>query len=136
MRSYKFIEHTADAQIFIVADTQEELLMAGLEGMNALLLGDGCAGAEVSKIHIKLFALNITSLLIDFLGEVLTYAQVNRCLYTDLLVNELTETFICAELRGFAVKTFAEDVKAVTYHDANVVQNKEHLFETMVVFDI
>ncbi len=39
-------------------------------------------------------------------------------------------------LRGFAVSSLDEDIKAVTYHEAEVKETEDRKWETMIVLDI
>jgi len=41
-----------------------------------------------------------------------------------------------ARLFGAHVRKFDEDIKAVTYHEANITHSPTGEFETMIVFDI
>jgi SHS2 domain-containing protein len=41
-----------------------------------------------------------------------------------------------ATVYGRKVSGFKEDVKAVTYHEADITENEEGCLETVVVFDI
>jgi SHS2 domain-containing protein len=77
-----------------------------------------------------------TSLLIDFLGEVLADAHIERQAYVAVRFQELTETSVSAKLGGVSVEQFEEDIKAVTYHEADVRQDEKGMWATMVVFDI
>jgi len=48
----------------------------------------------------------------------------------------LTETEIEVKVFGRKVEEFEEDIKAVTYHEAEVKKNEKGEYETMLVFDI
>ena len=90
---------------------------------------------EVVK-KINLSATDTTSLLIDFLSEALTYSQEERAVFTKVLFSDLDEKNIAAEIYGQTVDDFGEDIKAVTYHEANVVKNNRGNWETVIIFDI
>jgi SHS2 domain-containing protein len=76
-----------------------------------------------------------TSLLVDFLGEVLTRSHVHREAYRNVTFQTLTATSLRVNLTGGRVRGFGEDVKAVTYHEAEVVQ-RDGEWSTMLVLDI
>ena len=40
------------------------------------------------------------------------------------------------KLSGTRINNFDEEIKAVTYHEANVIKNKKGLWETCIIFDI
>ena len=50
--------------------------------------------------------------------------------------SSLTDCALEAGLEGFEVEVLAKDIKAVTYHEADVRENAEGQFETTIVFDI
>ena len=144
MKKYKILPHTADVRLKIKGATLEELFEAGLQGMNSIVKKEKVKvksgeedfkSVEVVK-KVKLSAADTTSLLIDFLSEILTYSQEERAVFTKVLFGDLDEKNIAAEIYGETVDEFGKDIKAVTYHEANVVKNKKGNYETFIIFDI
>jgi SHS2 domain-containing protein len=76
-----------------------------------------------------------TALLVDFLNDVLHRTHVARELFDDVTFTRFEEQSLEATLTGIAPASFDEDVKAVTYHEADVVQ-RENVWHTTLVFDI
>ena len=144
MKKYKILPHTADVRLKIEGTTLEELFEAGLQGMNDIIKkekvkvkNDGVEFKSVEVVKkINLSATDTTSLLIDFLSEALTYSQEERAVFTKVLFSDLDEKNIAAEIYGQTVDDFGEDIKAVTYHEANVVKNNRGNWETVIIFDI
>lgn len=137
MRKFEILPHTADLRIKIVGDNLIELFVAGIEGMAEVLNSRACRSQELELIKtITLSSADQTALLIDFLSEVLTVSQTQKIVVCSALVKKISETEITAELFGTKVKSFDEDIKAVTYHEAEIKKNKEGGYETTVVFDI
>lgn len=144
MKKYKILPHTADVRLKIEGSTLEELFEAGLQGMNSIIEKEKVKvkngeedfkSVEVVK-KVKLSAADTTSLLIDFLSEILTYSQEERAVFTKVLFGDIDEKNIAAEIYGQTADEFGEDIKAVTYHEANVVKNKKGNWETTIIFDI
>ena len=136
MRKHSLNEHTADVRLVVQGDSLEELFRAALEGMAELIKHDGFSQKGDQVETISLSAADSTSLLIDFLSEVLTRTHVNNVVYNTVDFSVLNEKDLEAIVRGCSVEAFDEDVKAVTYHEAEIKKNKEGLFETVIVFDI
>ncbi|OGI17525.1 MAG: hypothetical protein A3J63_04520 [Candidatus Moranbacteria bacterium RIFCSPHIGHO2_02_FULL_40_12b] len=144
MKKYKILPHTADVRLKIEGTTLEELFEAGLQGMNDIIKKEKVKvkndGGEFKSVEvvkkINLSATDTTSLLIDFLSEALTYSQEERAVFTKVLFSDLDEKNIAAEIYGQTVDDFGEDIKAVTYHEANVVKNNRGNWETVIIFDI
>ena len=87
-------------------------------------------------IQIELESIDLTVLLVDFLSEVLTESHMLKAILTGLAIEELAENKIKASLVANPIEEFEEDIKAVTYHEANVVQNEKGNWETMLIYDI
>jgi SHS2 domain-containing protein len=86
---------------------------------------------------ISIHSADLTALLIDFLSEALSLALTNLEAYDELVVVDLDEAsaVLHAELAGHRASAFEDDVKAVTYHEADLVQNGAG-WGSLVVFDI
>lgn len=135
MRKYRFIDHTADIRLLIEATTYPELFEGALEGMKALMYPEALHRLEV-KQEISISAKDATSLLVDFLAEVLTLSQIQRAIFEKVEFSELTHTQLRATIFGQKVDFFEKDIKAVTYHEANVVQDTNGTYTTTIIFDI
>lgn len=137
MTNYTFLKHTADVRMRVVADTFEELLKTSLIGLAELILHEDKVPKESfvnHEIHLK--APDKTALLIDFLNEVLSLSHTNGVIYTVVEFTNLSETNVDAMVMGVPVDAFDEDVKAVTYHEADIHKNEKGELETTIIFDI
>lgn len=138
MKTIDYLAHTADVRMRLRADSALELFEAALEGMNQLIKTHACQPplSLPLKKQITLKSENLTTLLIEFLGEVLTQSHLNKALFCKLEIEHLSEKKISASIHGYPVEEIDEDIKAVTYHEANVHRNTANQYETIVVFDI
>jgi len=66
----------------------------------------------------------------------LCLAHTHRESYAGAEIEAISETHIAATLRGCAAESFGEDIKAVTYHEAEIRENAAGNLETVLVFDI
>lgn len=136
--SKEILSHTADLKIRLAAETLPELFLLALQSLNQLLeqnFENYKHTASMMK-RIELQSPDTTSLLIDFLSEVLTLSQIHKVIFFDFHVDEMTDCKISGRLSGSYVETFDEDVKAVTYHEAEVKMNTRGEWETVIIFDI
>lgn len=118
--------------------TLEELFRDALRGMMNVVGGDRTAApgsASVSRT-VEVEAPDATVLLVDFLNAALAESHIRRELYTKVDFKKFSERALVAELHGFPVAEFSEDVKAVTYHEANVRRGDDGLWRTNLVFDV
>jgi SHS2 domain-containing protein len=132
------IPHVADVCLKIKGSTINELFEAGLEGMGKVLNEKVCLQyKEVSlKEAVNLSSIDITALLIDFLSKVLTLSHLNRAVYCRFESLEISGSKLIAVVEGYPVDEFDEDIKAVTYHAAEVKECSEGQWETIILFDI
>ncbi|MFI5399600.1 MAG: archease [SAR324 cluster bacterium] len=133
--AYEFLEHTADVRMRVTGTSLEGLFSDALAGLMELLQPGSPAGPAVRR-PVSLSAGDATALLVDFLSDALLSALTRRERYDGLAVRELTERNIAAELIGAPVAGFADDVKAVTYHEAELSRGPDGQWETVIVFDV
>ena len=126
-------QHTADIRVRLVAPTAEELFADGIRALMAVMKpGDG---GEASAETVELEAPDLTSLLVDLLNEVLLRCHIRRCAYHPESI-VLHASGVIAKLAATAVTDFDEDVKAVTYHEAEVRQGGDGSWSTTLVLDV
>ncbi|MEK7162360.1 MAG: archease [Patescibacteria group bacterium] len=134
---YEVLSHTADLKLRVWGRNPEELFSEALLAMMQILKSDlRFKNEDLRMRNIKIQSPDMTALLVDFLNEALTLAQTNHEIYTEVHFKKLTEAELDTELSGFPVEEFEEDIKAVTYHEAEVIKNKKGDYETNLVFDI
>lgn len=131
---YEILEHKADLKIRVFAKEKPELFL------NMLLAMSESQKAEVLpervKKEIEIKSLDLSTLLVDFLSEVLYLSQTNNEVYNNIKSKKFTDTELKAEIFGQKVKRFGEDIKAVTYHNLDIHQREDGSWEATVLFDI
>ncbi|MCL5960298.1 MAG: archease [Chloroflexi bacterium] len=138
MRLFKIIPHMADTRLRVEASSLEELFKVSLEGMNQILKKNFCKKKkdfpEIYQIQISSY--DTTSLLVDFLSEALTLSHIHGAIFCQVEFIRLGSDSVSAKLLGVKVKRFDEDVKGVSYHEAEIVQNSKGNYQTSMVFDV
>lgn len=137
MNTIDYFPHTADIRMKLTADSVSELFHAALSGMNQLLDPGECDRNHKPTIKniIQIKSPNLTTLLVEFLNEVLALSYTYRALFCALHVARLVDDELVCFVTGVEVTGFDEEIKAVTYHEADVKKNDDK-FETIIVFDI
>ncbi len=132
MKDFELLPHTADIKIRVCGATLADFFRNAVIGMFQAVgpIIDGarsehdrvvCDTLPVSRqVHVK--AHDVTALLVDFLSEALYLSDVYNEAYLDATIHTVTQTEIDATLHGAAVKGFAVELKAVTYHELQVRQ--------------
>lgn len=133
MKKFEILEHKADLKIRAFGKTKEELFLNMLLAMAESQKGENF-GPEVKR-EIKVISIDLATLLVDFLSEVLYLIQVNKEIYNGIKFTKFLNTEIEGELFGQKVKRFGEDIKAVTYYNLEVSQ-KNGIWQATVLFDI
>jgi SHS2 domain-containing protein len=119
------------------ASSLEELFKEALKGMMNILRNEKLEMRNKKAMRtVTVYASDRTALLVDFLNEALSLAQIHKEIYTNVAFSTFSEIALQAALLGVKVNEFDEDIKAVTYHEADVRQNEKGEWETMLVFDI
>ncbi len=139
MDKYKILSHTADLRLEIYGKTQEELFQNAASAMADILASSIKHQASGKlKERIKIESANVNILLVDFLNEILARSNINKCVYKASSIKHQAskkEIKIEADLVGYKVKEFDEDIKAVTYHEAEV-KEKGGFWKAKLVLDI
>lgn len=134
----KILPHTADVEIKVTSETLPGLFLQSLQGLNKMLKPDFHPQQKEFAITelIDLTSPDTTSLLIDFLSEVLTLSQIHKAIFKKTEIIKMSDCELSAKLFGVSVEAFNEDVKAVTYHQADVKVNENGDWECKIIFDI
>ncbi|MBN2392678.1 MAG: archease, partial [Anaerolineae bacterium] len=133
MGRYQEIEHTADLALHLWATDLPDLFATAAQGMLSLFVEVDDA-APVETAELTLTALDVETLLIDWLNELLYFVEVQGIAFTMFEFTELTLTALAATLRGGPVWTYTGYVKAATFHDLSVLATPAG-YETEIVFD-
>lgn len=136
---FEFLPHTADTRMRVWGRTLKELFRNALLGLVFYIKPDvlKSSGKPSEKQKIKIEAVDITSLLVEFLSQVVALSDIHNSVFTKIVFRELGDNFLEGEIQGIAVGGFDKEIKAVSYHEVDVRKDSQTgLYETMLVFDI
>jgi len=140
---YEILEHKADLKIRVFGKTREELFENAMVGMfEGAQYEPSSAGTRESKggkakREIKISSLDLPSLLVDFLSEVLYLSEVNREVYQKIQFKKFTEKEIEGILSGKKLKGIGVIIKGATYHGLDIHQKLgDKFWEATILFDI
>ncbi len=131
---YYFSPHTADLKIYVENKNLQALFKDALLAMTSYLKPHKNTGKVIRKIIIK--SSDQTSLLIDFLNEVLFLIHTKKEFYTSIKFLELSERTLKAQIIGQKASSFEKDIKAATYHEAHIKKTANNNLSTNLVLDI
>ena len=132
---FEEIEHTADWALRIHGSDLRALLINAARGMNHLLVADPAQIPRTIEARFELEAYDAESLLVTWLNELAFRAEVEGLVFTEFNLTNVSPTSLQAVVRGDTVVHLQKHIKAVTFHDLEIVKTENGLTAT-VVFDV
>ena len=133
--AFEEIEHTADRALRIYGRNFEELLRHAACGLNHLIGADQAPGATHQTKSIILDADDAEGLLVEWLSELAFWAESEMLVFSKFDLQEVSPTHVKAAVAGGQVTKLERHIKAVTYHNLEIVKTESGLTAT-VVFDV
>ena len=133
--AFEEIEHTADRALRIYGRNFEELLLNAAYGLNSLMGVGELTGATPQAKSISLIAEDAEGLLVEWLSELAYWAESEMLVFSKFELQTVSKNQVEATAAGRRVTKLARHIKAVTYHDLEIVETENGLAAT-VVFDV
>lgn len=131
---HEILPHTADVRVRLVTGDLVSLFREASEALFEIVRPLRAAGiGETITLTVK--AHDSTALLVDFLNELHWLLVVRRLAPREIAFLELTDERLVASIAMCAVEGWERDVKAVTYHEAEI-RCVDGEWSTTLVFDI
>lgn len=143
MKDYEILPHTADLKIRAFGRDQKELFAHALKGMSSVILPEleepentaNQKTAHETTHDIDVVSSDMTTLLIDFLSQALSASHAYKSVFREVKFKKLSETELKATLKGQQVDHFDKNIKAVTYHKAQVEKEPTGFMAT-IIYDV
>jgi SHS2 domain-containing protein len=137
MKSVRVLSHTADVRLLIRANSRHELFTAGLLGIARMMSPEIKNKDYTFKRTVEVESGDLTGLFIDFLNEILSFNNIDKCIYDLVKDIRITDNAkIIARIEGYGIPHFKKDIKAVTYHEAEIRRSGVGLYEATIILDI
>lgn len=133
--AYELLPHAADLRIKSRGKTREELFAHSLLGMAEYMKKSISAMKTTVTRSIEVASPDVTALLVDFLSRTLALADASQEVYPRAAFDEFSETHLKGTLFGLPVEKFDKDIKAVTYHGAEI-QKTAFGYEVTIIYGI
>jgi SHS2 domain-containing protein len=134
-KAYKEIEHTADRALKIYGSDLQELLINAAGAMNSLLVRENSGLCLPEEKSVELVTIDSVSLLVEWLSELAYWAETELLIFRKFDLHRVSPTQVKATVHGSRVARLESHIKAVTYHNLEIVQTDKGLTAT-VVFDV
>ena len=133
--AFEEIEHTADRALRIYGENLEELLCNAARGLNSIMgVGEEPDPAPETR-SITLDADDAEGLMVEWLSELVFWAESEMLVFCKFDLQTVSPTRVKAAVTGRQVAELETHIKAVTYHNLEIVQRETGLAAT-VVFDV
>jgi SHS2 domain-containing protein len=136
MKKYQVLEHRADLKIKIFGKNLKELFENAIIAMFESANYRAEIKTQNRKHKVEISSLDLPSLLVDFLSEVLYLSETKKEVYQKIDFEKLTEKELKGILIGKKLKRIGTHIKGVTYHDLVLRQEKDGKWQATILFDI
>lgn len=133
--TFAVVEHTADWALFVRGRDLAGLLRTAARGMNSLLVADVERVPLTEERRLALDAFDRESMLVEWLSELAYLAEREGLIFREFELETVSPEQVVALVRGGPAPELQKHIKAVTYHNLEVVETAEGL-EVTVVFDV
>ena len=134
MARWQEIDHTADLALHVWGQSLVELFAGAAEGMFSLV-GEPDETGEWVTASVALSAIDVESLLVDWLNELLYLHERDDVIFTAFDIASVSPLDLLAQVKGRPVAVYLAHIKATTFNNLEVVETAEG-YETEIVFDI
>jgi len=134
MKEFEFLEHPADLKIKSFGKTKEEIFINMMRGMFTSVKRKNREEKEKRKREVIINSINLKSLLVDFLSEVLYLSEVHNEVYFDGKIAIIEDSNLTGKIFGQEAEDFRREIKGVTHYGLEIKKvNKQ--WEAVVLFD-
>ncbi|MCD6353130.1 MAG: archease [Proteobacteria bacterium] len=138
IKSFRFVNHTADVGVIVWGKSLPELFQHAAESFFHILTEPETI-KEIEARTILVRANGIEELLVAWLNEFLFLFEAERLLFRQFVVEQLDSHYLKATAKG---ERYAEGrhpikgvIKAVTYHQLRI-EEKEGIWKTQIIYDL
>lgn len=132
---FEVVDHMADWALRVYGDDLNQLLTNAALGMASLMVGDLTAVSLDVQRRLVLDAFDMETLLVDWLTELAYWAEDEQLVFGEVELSQVTKTHLSALVRGGKAAELEKHIKAVTYHNLEIVEADGQL-TTIIVFDV
>jgi SHS2 domain-containing protein len=132
---FEEVEHTADRALRIFGINLRELMISAAQGMTQLMVGNASKISTEIEKSIELQAVDAESLLVEWLSELAYWAETEMLIFKKFRITDVSATRLQATVSGGKATELEKHIKAVTYHNLEIIQTPKGL-EVTIVFDV
>ncbi len=138
-RGFEILTTDASIKLKACGKNLEELFINSLRGVTSCLKSESLLNLKKTasqKIEIKVHAVDIPSLLIQFLTEALAQSDFHSTAFTHVLFKKFGDNFLEGKLVGSKIGEFDTSVRAIS-DEVEIEKNHETgLYEAQLVLEV
>ena len=139
MKSYEVLNHTADIGIVAWGKSLEEVFIHSAKGLFYLIADNPCYDLSF-ETTVSVVGNDYEDLLVTWLNELLYLFDVEQVFLCEFEIKEIGQYFIKAKVKGEMHNStkypLKHSVKACTYYEARVEEQKPDLWRAQFYLDI
>ena len=132
---FEELEHTADVRLRVRGRNLVELFTHAAQGMFYLMRPEAGPGSEPLQREVVLDSVDLLSLLVDWLNELIYLGESNYALWDAYDIAILDSTHLEARVGGKSSYLFRKVIKAATFSDLSVEPTGSG-YEATITFDV
>lgn len=132
---YEEVSHTADLALRVWGENMNALFAHAAYGITRLMSDAVSKGTPTITRFLSIEAMDAESLLVEWLSELAFLAESEGAIFQSFSITHITGTDLKAVLEGQLSGELRRTIKAVTYHNLEIVRTVRGL-EATVVFDV
>ena len=132
------VEHVTDVVLRASGVNRKEVFRNALRQMNEVLKPGSCQGPRHSDccMRIRIESPDSVALLVDFLSEALALSLIQKTLFCYVYFDLFEEKRLSARLFGRWHHGLENEIKAVTYHEAELRKNVDGNWIANIICDL
>ncbi len=138
-KPFEYIEHTADAGLFVRGDSLQSLFTNAAQGLFEMIAVVDTID-EKETIEVNVVADSVDMLLVSWLDELVFRHETEELFFKRVEISNISETELTANVFGettnYDKHVVYTEIKAVTYHQLYVKQKPDGDWEAQVIFDL
>ncbi len=132
---FTLLKSRTSVHLKVRAKKLDKFFADSLKGMMTVVSPESLVTEDAIDRSIVIESSCLDDLLIDFLNEILSYAFVDGECYPGILINEIYDNFVDAELKGACAGGDCEEIRSIAYLNEGITK-KKGFYETTLVFDL
>jgi SHS2 domain-containing protein len=135
--SFEVLAQRDSTQLRVSAGTIEDVFRESLRGL-AVVLHRGYAHTCVTPlaVPIKVSSVDVSSLLVDFLSEVLYQSELHKVIFSDLRLKHFTNTELSGEISGCGIARFERPIRLVSYEAARFLRGEDRKWHATISLEL